>query len=74
MSITLLILLWVVCGALSYGLMFAFFQRGFIGIADYTYWADFRVAFIPALTGPIALAATLYFLSRNTFKHGFKFK
>ena len=64
-------LVWVVCGVLSYGLNFAFFQRKFPTLADEEYARDLRFAVITSFLGPVALFANLCACG---IKHGLKWR
>ncbi len=56
----LLVLGWAVCGVLSYGLHFAYYQRKWPRIAVEGYKRDRLDAAIIGLTGPIGLLVVLY--------------
>mgnify|MGYP007065736812 CR=1 FL=1 len=70
MSIVSIIILWLGCSALSYGLLFAFFQGEFKLIAKEEYWKDVRFCLLSSLGGPLTLIVTLI-VSRA--RHGIKF-
>lgn len=64
-------IVWVVCGVLSYGAYFAFFQRNFPNLAEYRRRQDRIGAFVYGILGPFGLFAIG---TTSWFKHGFKFK
>lgn len=66
-----LIVFWLICSVIQYGVWFGFFQREFPTIADKSYHNDKMRAIISALLGPIGLFAS--FLC-GFFKHGFKWR
>ena len=70
MNSVLFILGWIVCGFLSYGLLYGFFRRQY---EDLDYRTDRRFCLFIALHGTIALFAALImiplvFQSRYSFK------
>lgn len=74
--IIFLISFWVVSGVLSYGMMFAYWQRAYPMLAEDFYWEDVASCFFTSLLGPIALLADIVFLiygSRRGFQ-GFLWK
>jgi len=66
------IALWVICGVLSYGITFAFYQKQFPTIAKEHYDAHKSFATKMAMFGPINLLAAL--IVYGGYKHGFKWK
>ena len=64
-------ILWILCGVINYGLMFAYFQREWAIIAEDTYYEDVLFCTIASLLGPMALFVTLLFTGFG-IKHGFK--
>jgi hypothetical protein len=76
---TLYILLYalfhIACGVLSYGLLFAHFQRAFPRLADRDHTKDKVSSALAAITGPVALIATLVLLAGTCRgRPGLKFK
>jgi len=72
MLIISIILLWIACGLVNYGGMFAFFQREFPCIAEKNRNRDKSFCNMAFATGPWGLIPTI--LVSRFFKHGFKFK
>ena len=64
-------ILWIICGILSYGFLFAYFQNEYIFIAKEDYNKDKRYAFGIALLGICGLVAII---CMNQYKHGLKYK
>lgn len=67
---------WIVCGVLSFGLSFAYFQRAYPMFAEAVYRTDWIESFVCGLFGPIGLLATFFFIklvSLNGYQ-GFKWK
>ena len=67
----LFIMVWIACSVLSYGCIFAYFQREYPNISENLYEKNRRLALLTALLGPLALAT---FTVTFGFKHGLKFK
>jgi hypothetical protein len=68
----ILLFVWLACGIVNYGLMFAYFQRKFPSIADEQYWSDVTFATTAVVTGPICLLASLVVC--EPFRYGFKWR
>lgn len=66
------LLLWLLCGFISYGWIFAYFQREFPSLAETAYHRHRRYALEELLWGPIGVLATL--TDPKWRKHGFKFR
>lgn len=64
------IIFYIICGILSYGFLFAYFQREYPTIAKKKFGRDSVFAHIMALFGPIAL---LDIFLTGTYKHGLLF-
>lgn len=62
---------YLVCCVLSYGLIFAFFQKEFSIVAIKHYQKDKKFAFWSSILGPLSLSVC--FLLGHC-KHGFKWK
>ena len=70
MILTLLALLYVAIGVLTYGLMFAYWQREWPSLAKEDYQSDL----VKSLVGFVLWPASLLFLAlRGGFRHGLKF-
>lgn len=67
---------WVMCGILHYGLMFAYWQRAYPLSAKDNYDSDRFFSLIGSILGPMTLVAGLIFISTASMKgyQGFKFK
>jgi len=67
--------IWVLCGVISYGLSFAWYQRNWPLSAKERYWRDMADCALLSLFGPISLATflvhTLWFPQKL---QGFKWK
>ena len=59
MTATIAALLWVICGALTYALTLAFFQRKYPGLAEEGYREDRHCAVFVACFGPFGLCGVL---------------
>lgn len=70
-ELIVVLLAWVVCGVVTYGLMFAHFQRGFALIAKDDYRCDVKASLFMAAFGPLGLIATVL---SGCFLHGLKFR
>lgn len=72
----ILIVLWIVCGVLGYGLLFAALQGAFPRIAVMEYKNDRRFSLMFSIFGPFCLMAVILhlFAENENFKHGLKFK
>ena len=64
-------LLWIVCGIISYGFDFAYYQREYSPIAKKDYKEDRIICVFFALLGPINL---IEIIIRKNYKHGLKYK
>ena len=51
---------YIVCGLLAYGLDFASIQRGVPTLAAYMYWADWRFSVFFGLFGSLGLIAVFW--------------
>ncbi len=65
------LLVWLICGILAYGLTFAYFQRQYPTLAETEYESDFRFALSAGMAGPIGLGVCLL---SGDWRHGFKWK
>ncbi len=70
---------WVICGVISYGLVFGYFQREFPNIAEKHYRRDMNTALVVAFGGPFGLLGTLCAMFSwggfsEVSKHGFKWR
>lgn len=63
---------WVVCGVLSYGADFAYFQRMWPTIAVRDYDKDRRAALIRSVFGPISLMVAV--VMSSGLRSGFKWR
>lgn len=70
-SLLCIVVFWVVCGILAYGLNFAYFQKHYPTIAAESYEADKRDSIIISFAGPIGLIVVFCF---DCGKYGFKWK
>lgn len=64
------LIIWGVCGLLTFGYYFAYFQNEYESLADRDYFKDMRNGLQIGLLGPIGL---LSILIRRMTKHGLKF-
>lgn len=76
MVLTIVILIWIVCGVLNYGLMMAYWQKKYPGIAKENYLSDRTEALIQILGGPICLISLTFFRAGRgaAFKYGFLYR
>lgn len=65
------VMIWIICGILSYGFIFAYFQNEYIFIAKEEYNNDQKKAFTIALFGVCGLVAVICL---NGYKYGLKYK
>ena len=71
MIIPIIILGWLLCSFLAYGIMFAYFQREFPTLAEEGYRHDMGTSLLIArVFGPLALL--VYFCLSGFCEHGFK--
>lgn len=70
----LFIMFWGVCGVLSYGLGFAYWQRKWPNLAKEDYEHDRRWSAFLALLGPFTLIAYFVNAGYSGGKYGFKWK
>lgn len=66
-----IILIWIICGVISYGLNFAYYQKEWPNIAEEDYRLHKIMCLLFAIFGPIILIDTLI---RKKYKWGFMFK
>jgi hypothetical protein len=74
MNIALLavvVTLWLLCGVLTYGGLFAHLQTKYPALAEDEYRGDRRYALLPSLFGPLGLLTVA--LATRGFKDGLKF-
>lgn len=69
-----LLLLWIICGVLGYGLYFAYAQRGFPELAEEELDEDRKEAAIIALLGLLGLGIAIGIVVSKDQYHGFKWK
>lgn len=74
-----LIIVWIICGVISYGINFAYYQRKWPSIAQEGYREDMIFCAGISLLGPANLLGSIVlFWHRNGFRHifmyGFKIK
>jgi len=79
MRIAIIAVIWVVCGILNYGIMFAYFERRFPTVADRCYKRTKSACWATSLGGPVGLAGGLLFLLSNKIQgeqtfYGFQWK
>ena len=67
------VIIWFICGFISYGLGVAYWQGKFGPRSKEKIIEDMKSEFVIALFGPISLASTLVF-QRNYGFYGFKLK
>lgn len=72
MTVFLVLLAYIVCAVLTYGITLAYFQYEFKLLAVEQYKNDVSFALIMSLFGPIGLTGA--FLFSDFAKHGLKFK
>jgi len=63
--------IWVICSALAYGFLFAYFQKKYLRLAKEDYWKDRLNSFYLSCFGPLSLLIIIYL---NIHKYGFKFR
>jgi hypothetical protein len=69
--IAMVVAIWLICGVIAYGGLFACLQNKYSSLADDDYRGDMSYAIVPSLFGPFGLLAVA--LSTGFFKYGFKF-
>lgn len=69
-------IIWAICGFLSFGLQFAYYQRAYPTLAKEYRSNDLLFCFLTSLFGPIALVSNLLFINfvSNYGYQGFKWK
>lgn len=70
--LTIILLLYVICGILAYGINLAWCQREYSAIAKKCYKTDMIWSMLFSLFGPLGLIAVMA-CSKGGFKHGLKF-
>jgi len=70
-TILFITVFWILCGIISYGLNFAYYQREYSRLAQEDYNWDKRICIFLSLFGPINLVPITIF---GNFKYGLKFK
>lgn len=75
MSLTILIISWIICGILSHGLGFAYWQRAYSILARDDYWLDWVSSVAISMFGPFALISNIIFIFYTSERgyQGFKF-
>jgi len=68
----MIIISWVICGILAYGITFADFHYSYPLIAEERRWYYIKFSILFGLLGPFGLFAS--FLGSKFAKHGLKFK
>lgn len=68
----IILIIWIICGILTYGIHFGYFQRKYPELAEKNYKKDMGDAILFGLTGPIGLCVS--FLESGMAEHGLKFK
>ena len=71
MLIISFLIIYIVCGVITYSTHFAFYQREYPSLAERDYKRDRNDAMCAGLTGPIGLRGNATTIG---FKHGLKFK
>jgi hypothetical protein len=74
MSTSLIVVGYAVCGVLTYGLTFGWFQNRFPGIAACYYKDDMALAMLASMLGPVGLCGILTLMAIHRSYEGFKFK
>lgn len=64
-------LIWIICGILSYGITFGYFQNKYPRMAEKRWVEDFRFAVFFGILGPIGLSVS--FPLSGFVKYGLKF-
>ena len=72
MITALIIIIWIVCGILGYGITLAYFQRKYPMTAQEAYEADCGFSAAIAITGPLGLIVAL--ASSGWVRHGFQWR
>jgi len=67
-GVVIVLIVWAVCGSISYGFTLAFFQREWPSLAAEKRGDDIRFALFTAVFGPIGLVVTL---QNKDWRHGF---
>lgn len=67
----LVVAMWLICGVLAYGGLFAQFQNMYPSLRDADYRGDRNYSIFSALFGPVGLIVVA--LATRCFKAGFKF-
>jgi len=69
--IAIVVAIWLICGFIAYGGLFAHLQNKYPSQADVDYRGDMSYSIVPSLFGPFGLITAA--LSTGFFKYGFKF-
>jgi hypothetical protein len=69
--IAMIVALWLMCGVLTYGGLFAHLQKKYPALANNDYRGDRSHSLVSALFGPFGLLTVA--LATRFFKNGFKF-
>lgn len=74
MTTLIWLLIWGLCGVLTYGAVFAYCQGRWPEIAKASHDADARFALKTSLFGPIGLLVFLSIVGPAGFRYGFKWR
>jgi hypothetical protein len=69
--IAIVVAIWLLCGVIAYGGLFACLQNKYPSRADDDYRGDVSYSIVPSLFGPFGLITVA--LSTGCFKYGLKF-
>ena len=69
--LAMVVTLWLLCGVITYGGLFAHLQKKYPAQAEDEYRGDRSYSIVPSLFGPFGLLAVA--LATRCFKDGFKF-
>lgn len=72
MVAAIIVVIYIVCGALAYAITFADFQRSFPTLAGRDYQGDVRRGVMVGLLGPVGLL--IAFLASDFAAHGLKWR
>jgi len=72
MAITLFMVIWTICGVLTYGITLAYFQRNYPEIAKEDYREDVGFSVLFGIVGPIGLFVSLW--GSGFAKHGLMYR
>ncbi len=67
----IIIIGWLICSILSYGMELAYYQRSYALIAKENYSSDVATSFVVSLFGPVSLVTNFFWIKYGSI-HGWQ--